>query len=302
LAAAYLLAGKPEAAKELIRNIPQNATFTYDNPGATFGSSLRDQAMILETLILLKQENEAFELLLNMADQMKVASLNTQSAAFCLYAFARFAETSKIEKGVKISYRADGKSENVESGKAVYQILLTENNASGGSATIENTGKSKLFVTTTLTGQPLEGAEDSETRNLDISIKYLSQQGTPMNVAEIMQGTDFTAEVTVKNPGKLGRYENLALNQVFPSGWEILNMRINDELVIKKEAAYTYRDIRDDRVYTFFDLEPNQAVIYRVFLNAAYTGRFYLPAVSCEAMYDSRIYARQKGQWVVVGK
>jgi uncharacterized protein YfaS (alpha-2-macroglobulin family) len=302
LAAAYLLAGKPEAAKELIRNIPQNATFTYDNPGATFGSSLRDQAMILETLILLKQENEAFELLVDIADQMKNTSLNTQSAAFCLYAFARFAETSKMEKGVKINYRADGKSENVESGKAVYQILLNENNASGGVATIKNTGNSKLFVTTTLTGQPLEGSEDSEARNLDISIKYLSQQGTLMNIAEIVQGTDFTAEVTVRNPGRLGIYQNLALNQVLPSGWEILNMRVNDELVIKKEAAYTYRDIRDDRVYTFFDLEPNQSVTYRVFLNAAYTGRFYLPAVSCEAMYDSRIYARQKGQWVVVKK
>ena len=302
LAAAYLLAGKPEAAKELIRNIAQNASFNYENPGATFGSSLRDQAMILETLILLKQENEAFELLVNMAGQIKNSNLSTQSAAYCLYAFAKFSEASKMEKGVKINYRADGKSEKVETGTAVYQVLLKENNASGGLVTIENSGKSKLFVTTTLTGQPLEGAEDSETKNLDISIKYLSQQGTPVNVAEIVQGTDFTAEVTVRNPGRMGKYQNLALNEVFPSGWEILNMRVNDEQVIKTEAAYTYRDIRDDRVYTFFDLEPNQTVTYRVYLNAAYNGRFYLPAVSCEAMYDSRIFARQKGQWVVVRK
>ncbi len=130
LAAAYLLAGKPEAAKELIRNIAQNASFNYENPGATFGSSLRDQAMILETLILLKQENEAFELLVNMAGQIKNSNLSTQSAAYCLYAFAKFSEASKMEKGVKINYRADGKSEKVETGTAVYQVLLKENNAS----------------------------------------------------------------------------------------------------------------------------------------------------------------------------
>jgi hypothetical protein len=79
-------------------------------------------------------------------------------------------------------------------------------------------------------------------------------------------------------------------------------MRVNDELVLKNESPYTYRDIRDDRVYTFFDLYATQSVTYRVFLTAAYTGRFYLPAVSCEAMYDNRIYSRQKGQWVEVVK
>lgn len=84
--------------------------------------------------------------------------------------------------------------------------------------------------------------------------------------------------------------------------WKILKMRVNDEQYIKTEATYTYRDNRDDRVYTFFDLEPNQTVTYRVFVNAAYTGRFYLPALSCEAMYDSRFFARQKGHWFVVKK
>ena len=37
-------------------------------------------------------------------------------------------------------------------------------------------------------------------------------------------------------------------------------------------------------------------------LNAAYQGRFYLPAVSCEAMYDNSIFARVPGQWVEVVK
>jgi uncharacterized protein YfaS (alpha-2-macroglobulin family) len=30
-------------------------------------------------------------------------------------------------------------------------------------------------------------------------------------------------------------------------------------------------------------------------LAASYSGSFYLPAVSCEAMYDKSIYARKKG-------
>ena len=35
-------------------------------------------------------------------------------------------------------------------------------------------------------------------------------------------------------------------------------------------------------------------------LNAAYLGRYYLPSVSVEAMYDATINARVKGRWIQV--
>jgi len=37
---------------------------------------------------------------------------------------------------------------------------------------------------------------------------------------KLEQGTDFIAEVTVINPGSLVKYDNMALTQIFPSGWE----------------------------------------------------------------------------------
>ena len=64
----------------------------------------------------------------------------------------------------------------------------------------------------------------------------------------------------------------------------------------------TYMDIRDDRVYTYFNMEENKRYTYNVLLNAAYLGRYYLPAVSCEAMYDNTIHAFQPGKWVEVVK
>jgi allantoicase len=35
-------------------------------------------------------------------------------------------------------------------------------------------------------------------------------------------------------------------------------------------------------------------------LSAAYRGRFYLPAFSCEAMYDAGVSANSEGKWVEV--
>jgi hypothetical protein len=61
-----------------------------------------------------------------------------------------------------------------------------------------------------------------------------------------------------------------------------------------------YQDIRDDRVNTYFDLRRNATQIYRIQLNAAYAGKYYMPLTLCEAMYDNGIYARKQGQWVEV--
>ena len=63
-----------------------------------------------------------------------------------------------------------------------------------------------------------------------------------------------------------------------------------------------YRDIRDDRVYTYFSLPEKKEYTYYVMLNAAYAGKYYLPATYCEAMYDHSTTALVKGQWVEVVK
>ena len=75
----------------------------------------------------------------------------------------------------------------------------------------------------------------------------------------------------------------MALSQVFPSGWEIINTSIQDVASGLKEDNYDYRDIRDDRVYTFFSLDQYQKKTFKIRLNAAYTGKYYLPAVNCGA-------------------
>jgi len=66
LAAAYKLAGQENTALSLISGLP--TTFeTRAKPGFTFGSELRDQAMVLETLTLLGRKAQAAALLTTVA-------------------------------------------------------------------------------------------------------------------------------------------------------------------------------------------------------------------------------------------
>jgi uncharacterized protein YfaS (alpha-2-macroglobulin family) len=149
-------------------------------------------------------------------------------------------------------------------------------------------------------GTPEPGQERPSSNGLDLGVSYFGLKGDVMTPSSIAQGTDFMAEITVRNSG--GRaYQALALAALFPSGWEIHNMRLDGPEGVKS-SAFDYLDIRDDRVYVFFDLKQGETKQFRILLNASYLGKYYLPMQSVEAMYDASIQARLAGQWVTVDK
>jgi uncharacterized protein YfaS (alpha-2-macroglobulin family) len=149
-------------------------------------------------------------------------------------------------------------------------------------------------------GIPEIGNLSAEQNNLVLTIEYTDINGHPFDVSSIRQGTDFLASVTIINPRGVENYRDMALTQIFPSGWEIHNARMDDFAAVHQSSIADYQDIRDDRVYTYFHLPMNDRKSFIIQLNAAYLGRFYLPTVYCEAMYDNRINARKPGKWVDV--
>lgn len=301
LASAYAHAGKPEVAEAMILGRQAGVTDAYPFAGETYGSGLRDMAFTLETLILLKKEQEAFPLMQQMASLLKGSWHSTQSAAFGLMAMALYAG-DHAGKGVEAEYQFSGAGrQKVSTPRAVYQFDVKESQGMKGAMTVTNLKPdARLFVNLTLTGQPAGGMESAKSSHLKISVACKDEGGQLLDVASLRQGAEFTAEVTVEHPGLLTSYADLALNQVFPSGWEIINTRITDVAPGPTEDPYDYRDIRDDRVTTFFNLSQGGKKTFRVRLNAAYAGRYYLPAAICGAMYEESIYAHTQGRWVEV--
>ncbi len=141
----------------------------------------------------------------------------------------------------------------------------------------------------------------SEQRGLDMSVIYLNREGREIDPRSVTQGSDFKAVVKVRNTSMYGA-ENIALSQVFPPGWEIMNTRLFEGGASEENSTYDYRDIRDDRVYTYFSLEPNRSKSFELSLTAAYEGEYTLPAVVCEDMYDNSFFARTAGMKVKVVK
>ncbi len=132
-----------------------------------------------------------------------------------------------------------------------------------------------------------------------MEVYYEDLTGNRIDPTRLTQGQDFYAYVKLHHPGSRNSYKEMALTRIFPSGWEIHNNRMGgaaDPNTFKP----TYEDIRDDRIYSYFDQKSGSSLTFRVMLNASYQGRFYLPTIGAEAMYDVSINAHRPGSWVTV--
>ncbi len=302
LAAAYVKAGQPEAGKQIIAKLTTNIK-PYQEMGYSYGSDLRDKAIILETLLLLNERTKGFEVLKEISASLSNDSywMSTQTVAWCLKSVGSFASAEQRGE-LKFNYTYNGKDVSAKTDLPVAQVNLPVEGLKSNTLKLASESKGTLFIRIISEGVPAQGAETDADNNLNIEVTYANADGRALDPDMLEQGQEFVVAVTVKNPGLRGMYKNLALNQIFPSGWEINNLRLTgDESRIAGDKP-TYQDVRDDRVYTYFDLGANQQKTFKVMLTASYAGKYYLPAVSCEAMYDHSIYARKKGKVIEVVK
>ena len=302
LAAAYAQIGRNEVAKELV-NALTTSVKDYRELSYTYGSGLRDEAMILETLVQMKELDKAGNLAKRISEQLSSGRwYGTQTVAYSLLAIGKFVGDSSIDDQFNFAYQV-GNNASVNAGSTlpIMNIDVPVDGNKNKSVSLKNSSKGVLYAKLIMTGQPLIGDQTTKSENLKMSVKYLSINGNAIDPSQLKQGTDFVAQVTITNPGNRGiRYDEMALTQIFPSGWEILNTRMTNIQHFTNSSKPEYQDIRDDRVYTYFDINRKASHVYTVQLNAAYEGRYYLPTVSCEAMYDNTISARQRGEWVEV--
>ena len=207
-----------------------------------------------------------------------------------------------VSDQLKFSFQIDGgKLIDAGSQKSILQIDVPAKNADRKKVTVINKNDGILYARLIVNGQPVVGDQTETANHLTMNVVYKTTDGKKLKPDRIPQGTDFIAEVSITNPGTKGRYyKEMALSQIFPSGWEITNTRMTNVTNFQNTKTPTYQDIRDDRVYSYFNIRSQKTHIYRVQLNAAYQGTYYLPSVSCEAMYDHTISARKKGKWVEV--
>ncbi|WP_309889394.1 MG2 domain-containing protein [Archangium sp.] len=184
--------------------------------------------------------------------------------------------------------------------------LVRASERKGLNLKVADKGEGKLYLVLASDGVRADGQYRTGGEGLTLSRQYrnlagdvLDVQGGSVNLAELVY-----VEVEVKNTSG-ERIQNIALVDRLPAGWEIENARLGrggsvEWASSEEQWSADYVNIRDDRVEVFGSLDAGESkkVVYAV--RAVTSGKFTLPPVEAEAMYDPRIWAREAGGTVEV--
>ena len=306
LASAYAISGKQDAAKEVVFNASMDVvSYSYNN--STYGSPERDDAIILEALILMNRNEDAFRQARKVSKNLSRGGyLSTQTIAYSMIAMGQFA--SKTSGKLDFEWYLNGmKQTKVNTRKAVYQTQIPTK-PSEGKVKVENAEEGTLYVSVATKTCPVIDTLPAISENLKIDISYTDMNGSTVDASNLKQGTDFYATIRVSNISGRDNYSDIALTHIIPSGWEVYNERMvaasraeNDDHD-SQSNVFTYQDIRDDRALTYFDLKVGKYKEIKMRLQASYIGEFVFPAIQCEAMYDPSARARTTASRVTVSK
>nr|HPR17700.1 alpha-2-macroglobulin family protein [Candidatus Cloacimonadota bacterium] len=315
LAASYLLAGADDAASEIAMTAGV-VVKDYHEMSGSFGSGMRDKAMILDAMVTLDQKEKALSLYLDLSDLLSQKSwYSTQTTSYSLLALGRYIQKYYNNENDKTTIsgtitESDGTKQKVLSKDmvATYEIK----NSLGKEITFQSANTNELFVTLNWSGVPLKSENNDQSDGIKLKNIWKDADGNQIEPDELKQGDIFSQSITITNFSGID-LENVALVQLLPSGWEIENERLassvdNNKTKLSQEnnrlpaANLKYTDIRDDREMWFFDLRDGREITVQLKLRAVTVGEFFLPATYCEAMYDNRFQARTAGFDVKVGK
>jgi hypothetical protein len=295
LAAAYWYAGQRDTARNMINGltIPQG---NYRELSATFGSALRDKAMILETLILLStgpgssaddigKTRTLFEEIVNELAEDKW--LSTQETAFALIAITPFIQNNAGSGNITLDYSAAGRNRNITFNTPAAEYSFGNVTGLNTNFSVTNRSDSAVYVRYTARGLPAEGSEPALSEGLALLVEYRDSNNRIIDPASLKLGEDMEIAVRIRN-SFAQEIEEIALIFPIPASWEIVNTRIGGSL---SSSNFRYQDIRDDRIMTYFNLNRGEERVIRFRVNKAYEGSFFRPAIHAYAMYDESIRA-----------
>ena len=151
---------------------------------------------------------------------------STQSTAFALTSIGKYMG-SQPDDGLNLSWTAGDIAKDIKTQKPISNTVIS-NGVVAQNITVTNNSADILYLKTINRGQPTPGKEPSAAaRHLSLDISYKDMDGNAIDVNNLRQGTDFVQEIKISNLGTRGyNIEEMVLNQIFPSGWEIQNSRL----------------------------------------------------------------------------
>lgn len=300
LGGAYFYSGMKDLGKEIFYKGIESSDTKYNY--ATFGSTLRNEAIVLMLLSQFEKGDRVNRYYQNFVRKINQESwLSTQEKGFaimaCRYYFGD--NEGKANQDVEFNISSKAHKQKRKLKKNTAALYTWKPQQIQDEAVIQNASEGKLYVTKTERAISKELYKNAVSDNLSLKVTYSDLDGNERNLNQLKQGEDIRISVRVKNID-IQEQNSLALNVKVPSGWELLNPRLLETSKEKNDGSFDYQDYRDDKVYTYFSLRKNETKTFRFRAKANLKGEFYLPAVSCEHMYQGSVKASTQARRTIV--
>ena len=293
LAAAYTLAGNPGAVEELLAQLEQVMQVERQT-GRNFSSTIRNRALMLLALLDARPEDPRIPQLVDRLarDASEVRWWTTQESAFTLLALGEFIR----RQADRAPYSGTIYVGNAKLGTFGDEVVTFREIRGGESIRIEMDAGYEphaAYYSLLTRGVPTDAGFRTESSGLEIEREYLDRDGKRADLDRVRQGDLLVVRTRARSVA--GPVENVVIQNLLPAGLEVENPRLESTETLKWVADRNldpdYVDLRDDRILLFIDLPANQWKTGYAMVRAVTPGRFRLPPVQAEAMYNGAIRA-----------
>ncbi|MEM9293337.1 MAG: MG2 domain-containing protein [Acidobacteriota bacterium] len=302
LASAYAAVGDPQGVDDLLGQLATLESVERQS-GGNFDSAVRSRALTLLALVEARPTSPRVpELVRRLAQDAREATpWSTQDSGFAFLALGTLARrqadappySGRAFLGDELLGTFDSDNPAVFAGlegDGALRLEMDSGYAAGAA-----------FFSVVQRAVPTDAAFRPSASGLEVEANFLNRQGGAADLDNLTQGDLIVQRLRVRSPGQ--GTENVVVQALLPSGLEVENPRLATAETlpfISNASSATHLDFRDDRVLIFTDLPENSWQTYYVQLRAVAPGRFRIPPVHAEAMYDpTRTATGPRGQLTV---
>ena len=290
LAGAFALNGKWTSYKEMLPEL-FTPEISERQTGYWFDSEVRANAIMLNVLLEVDPTNEQVSSMVRHLSSLTEKMYSTQDKAWAFLALGKAANLN-ADADVNVDVVVNDIKLSTFSST---DISLSSSDLNGAKIKLTASGKGEVYYFWSTEGVKVN--EKVKERDSFLSVRrtyYDYRSGT--QVTNFSQGQMIVAKITLQ--GFERSAENIVITDMIPAGFEIENPRLTevDRLNVNSSniMKIDFSDYRDDRLILFTNLQRNKTTEFYYLLRAVNKGKFELPAIGTEALYDKE-FSSYKG-------
>ncbi len=287
LAGAYALMGQWNTYYELIPKeyTPEN---TIRMSGGNFDSEIRANAIMLNVLLEVQPSSDQIPYMIKHIAGMAHDMYSTQERSFAFLALGKAASLNS-NTDLKVKINSNGKEL-----KSFNNKDITVDVPSLKNLTLTASGKGDVYYFWSTGGIKINNTVKEEDSYMKVRRTYYEYNtGRESEYNTFGQGQLIVCKITLTGYDKSA--ENIVITDMLPAGMEIENPRLNASTELQWKPKYPlkvdYLDIRDDRLLLFTDLPRNSTKEFYYMLRVVSKGKFQLPPIGADAMYDPEFHS-----------